>query len=336
MRPGRGIAGAVRPPRRSRPAHRPAPRRRPRIRRRTHGRTAPADAAGGEAGVDAKRRVTCRNRRRRSAGGEDAGRGAPRARCDRLVVWGAAPAETRVNVDGVEIPALYHVGGLRSTVGADLVGDRPRARRVRRRVRPRARRPGAHRAAPARPAACTGLDADLLDARAWRASRTVRLVRRPLQLLDLCPRPPPTDVHARTTPAQSLLRSRATTTTSAQLRCHRDAGTWRTPSRPTISPAPIPQQRPQAGRCAPRPPTDCLMPLSSATTRLPTAPASCDAHASATTPARRPISASHPHRSRFLPQLGLRGALSPPGRPRHPDAGSTARHATSDVPPPAR
>jgi len=38
-----------------------------------------------------------------------------------LVVWGSAPQETRVNVDGVELPALYHVGGMRSTVNADLV-----------------------------------------------------------------------------------------------------------------------------------------------------------------------------------------------------------------------
>jgi TonB family protein len=38
-----------------------------------------------------------------------------------LIVWGSAPADTRVNVDGVEIPALYHVGGLRSTLNGDLV-----------------------------------------------------------------------------------------------------------------------------------------------------------------------------------------------------------------------
>ena len=38
-----------------------------------------------------------------------------------LVVWGSAPQETRVNVDGVEIPVLYHVGGMRSTINADLV-----------------------------------------------------------------------------------------------------------------------------------------------------------------------------------------------------------------------
>ena len=38
-----------------------------------------------------------------------------------LIVWGAAPKETRVNVDGVEVPTLYHVGGLRSTINSDLV-----------------------------------------------------------------------------------------------------------------------------------------------------------------------------------------------------------------------
>jgi TonB family protein len=37
-----------------------------------------------------------------------------------LIVWGSAPNETRVNVDGVEIPTLYHVGGLRSTINSDL------------------------------------------------------------------------------------------------------------------------------------------------------------------------------------------------------------------------
>lgn len=38
-----------------------------------------------------------------------------------LVVWGSSPKETRVVVDGVEIPALYHMGGLRSTIHSDLV-----------------------------------------------------------------------------------------------------------------------------------------------------------------------------------------------------------------------
>jgi hypothetical protein len=38
-----------------------------------------------------------------------------------LIVWGSSPRETRVVIEGVEIPALYHVGGLRSTVNADLV-----------------------------------------------------------------------------------------------------------------------------------------------------------------------------------------------------------------------
>jgi hypothetical protein len=39
-----------------------------------------------------------------------------------LVVWGATPAETRILYEGIDIPALYHLGGLRSTVGAELVG----------------------------------------------------------------------------------------------------------------------------------------------------------------------------------------------------------------------
>ena len=39
----------------------------------------------------------------------------------KLVVWGSAPGDTRVYVDGVEIPALYHPSGLRGTVNADLI-----------------------------------------------------------------------------------------------------------------------------------------------------------------------------------------------------------------------
>ncbi|MBX3157927.1 MAG: TonB-dependent receptor [Deltaproteobacteria bacterium] len=38
-----------------------------------------------------------------------------------LVVWGASPDDTRVYVDGVRIPRLYHTGGLRSVLAADLV-----------------------------------------------------------------------------------------------------------------------------------------------------------------------------------------------------------------------
>src|SRR5581483_3125064 len=38
-----------------------------------------------------------------------------------LVVWGSAPEDTRVLVDGLEIPSLYHLGGLRSTVNGELV-----------------------------------------------------------------------------------------------------------------------------------------------------------------------------------------------------------------------
>lgn len=38
-----------------------------------------------------------------------------------IVVWGAAPADTGVYVDGVPVPRLYHDGGLRSVVGSELV-----------------------------------------------------------------------------------------------------------------------------------------------------------------------------------------------------------------------
>lgn len=38
-----------------------------------------------------------------------------------LVMWGTAPAESRVTFDGIEIPALYHFGGFRSTVGNSLI-----------------------------------------------------------------------------------------------------------------------------------------------------------------------------------------------------------------------
>lgn len=38
-----------------------------------------------------------------------------------LVLWGAAPDETRVLVDGVEIPALFHGAALRGTVHGDLL-----------------------------------------------------------------------------------------------------------------------------------------------------------------------------------------------------------------------
>jgi TonB dependent receptor len=40
-----------------------------------------------------------------------------------IVVWGAAPRDTRVFVDGVPVMALYHLGGYRAAVGNDLVGD---------------------------------------------------------------------------------------------------------------------------------------------------------------------------------------------------------------------
>jgi TonB family protein len=40
-----------------------------------------------------------------------------------VVVWGAAPQDTRVFVDGVPLPTLYHAGGFRSVLAGDLVGS---------------------------------------------------------------------------------------------------------------------------------------------------------------------------------------------------------------------
>jgi TonB family protein len=40
-----------------------------------------------------------------------------------IVVWGSAPRETRIYVDGVDIPALYHGSGLRSVMSSDLVSS---------------------------------------------------------------------------------------------------------------------------------------------------------------------------------------------------------------------
>jgi TonB family protein len=38
-----------------------------------------------------------------------------------LVVWGAAPQDTRVYMDGVPLPTLYHQGGFRSVIHSDMV-----------------------------------------------------------------------------------------------------------------------------------------------------------------------------------------------------------------------
>ncbi|MDB4989240.1 MAG: TonB family protein / TonB-dependent receptor [Myxococcaceae bacterium] len=40
-----------------------------------------------------------------------------------LVIWGSGPDDTRTYVDGVPIPSMYHVGGLRSTVYSGVVGS---------------------------------------------------------------------------------------------------------------------------------------------------------------------------------------------------------------------
>jgi hypothetical protein len=39
-----------------------------------------------------------------------------------IVVWGSSPNDTRIYVDGVDLPALYHGSGLRGTINSDLVG----------------------------------------------------------------------------------------------------------------------------------------------------------------------------------------------------------------------
>jgi hypothetical protein len=83
-----------------------------------------APTAPGETRVDAKLA-------RAVPGGGDAAKvvqslpavARPPAGSAELVVWGAAPRDTRVFVDGVPVPALYHVGGYRAAVGNDLVGD---------------------------------------------------------------------------------------------------------------------------------------------------------------------------------------------------------------------
>ncbi len=40
---------------------------------------------------------------------------------DQLLLWGAAPEDSRIYVDGVEIPQLFHGSGIRSTVNGDLL-----------------------------------------------------------------------------------------------------------------------------------------------------------------------------------------------------------------------
>jgi hypothetical protein len=83
-----------------------------------------APTAPGETRVDARLA-------RAVPGGGDAGKvvqslpavARPPAGSAEIVVWGAAPRDTRVFVDGVPVPALYHLGGYRAAVGNDLVGD---------------------------------------------------------------------------------------------------------------------------------------------------------------------------------------------------------------------
>ncbi|MEM6997225.1 MAG: TonB-dependent receptor, partial [Myxococcota bacterium] len=50
-----------------------------------------------------------------------AGVGRPSANAGELVIWGAAPTETRVYVDWIPVPRAFHVGGLRSIVPTPMV-----------------------------------------------------------------------------------------------------------------------------------------------------------------------------------------------------------------------
>jgi hypothetical protein len=42
---------------------------------------------------------------------------------DELVLWGASPGDSRILVDGVEIPRLFHGSGIRSTVNGDVLAN---------------------------------------------------------------------------------------------------------------------------------------------------------------------------------------------------------------------
>ncbi|MFT3692872.1 MAG: TonB-dependent receptor [Kofleriaceae bacterium] len=66
---------------------------------------------------------------RRIPGGGDVGKvvqslpsvARPQTGSTDIVIWGAAPNETRTFVEGVPVPALYHEGGYRSAIGSDLI-----------------------------------------------------------------------------------------------------------------------------------------------------------------------------------------------------------------------
>src|SRR5690606_25455622 len=49
------------------------------------------------------------------------GVGRPAVGSGQLVVWGASPEDTRVYLDGVPLPRLYHEGGLRSVLHPAMV-----------------------------------------------------------------------------------------------------------------------------------------------------------------------------------------------------------------------
>ena len=89
-----------------------------------------------------------------------------------LPVWGSSPADTRVYVDGINIPTLYHFGGLRSTVNSEMVDAlHVRARRLPGRPRPAASAASStSRRAGRAPTACTAMRSSTSSTarRCWR------------------------------------------------------------------------------------------------------------------------------------------------------------------------
>ena len=101
---------------------REAPAKRPTISRSSSSRRASRKRSSrprsrSRKGAASRARRATRSRSSRTC---PAWRAPPSARAQ-LVVWGAAPQDTRVYVDGVRVPLLYHGGGLRSTVNSDMV-----------------------------------------------------------------------------------------------------------------------------------------------------------------------------------------------------------------------
>jgi TonB family protein len=86
----------------------------PRPRRETHQTTIRADQARKIAGTQGDVLKVVQNL---------PGVSRPPVASGQIVVWGSAPRDTRIYVDGVDLPALYHGSGLRSVINSDLVSS---------------------------------------------------------------------------------------------------------------------------------------------------------------------------------------------------------------------